>query len=126
MRIVLAGALLAGLAALAGCLSSEKCAQITCSPCPPIAAVIVTDAQTGLPVSGTVVTGGDAAWTCAELEGKTKCTSMQLTTTGAFDVEVTAPGYAPATAHVEQALQPEGCCGACQVYTPASVQLTTA
>ncbi len=118
-------ALLAVAAWLAGCeFTPEACGQIACAPCPPFATVLVTDAETGLPVDGTAVTGGTATWTCSELEGKTHCTSLQLTGTGSFDVEVTAPGYAAATAHVATAEQQSGnCCPACLVYPAVSVQI---
>ncbi len=126
MRTLLAAAVALAGFVLAGCGSQPRsaCAFRNCSPCPPGAVVLVTDARTSQPIPGTTVTGGDAPWTCTQEQANTVCTSLQLTTTGAFDVQVSAPGYATATAHVTEVVRPDDCCPGCQVYTPVSVQLT--
>ncbi len=124
MRAIPAMLLLA-IVPLGGCESPRTACPLQCSPCPPLASVLVTDLRTGQPVAAVTVTGGTGTWTCSEVQGATACVSMQLTGTGAFDVAVSAPGYATATAHVAIVEQPSGdCCPACGVYAPTPVALT--
>ena len=115
--------LAASLAGLAGC-DEDACGNVACAACVPTATLVVRDAQTGLPVAGVAVTGGGAEWTCVESAGATVCGSTPPTGAGAFDVTVSAPGYAAASAHLAPARQEGGnCCPDCFAYPPVPVPL---
>ncbi len=125
-----AAMLAASAVVFSGCGNeSDRCANVRCEPCaPPFVSISVADSVTGGPVDAVSVSGGSAAWTCAEAERKTKCTPDRfLAGTPPIELTVAAPGYATASTQVvaepAPASSPGECCGPCATYAAAPVAL---
>jgi len=109
----------------------DECAGVACAPCPLFATIEVIDATSGATVGaatatgGTSLGGGAATWTCDLQAAKSACSTFPLQLLPvAFDVTVTAPGYASATVRITPvALASGNCCPSCQVFPVVQVRL---
>jgi hypothetical protein len=135
MRALATCAAVAIAVALAGCIpdlfGGDECAGEACAPCALFATIEVVDATSGAAIRGAAATGGlsagggGVAWTCGLETAKSTCSTFPLQLLPvAFDVHVTAPGYASGTVRITPVAQAAGdCCASCQVFPAVQVRL---